>query len=132
MKKTALSAKYSLAYLLLASLFIFSCQKEAGFSNPSLSAQNSNAALGQNNTAKANDEYKMSSRSTHVTDFVRDGVMAMQLGNYYFTFGGWRDWPESQNDVYRSAGNLSTWEKMPNAPWHPRHVSGCVKKDGKV
>lgn len=85
-----------------------------------------------NFTTKAPDEYTMTQHSTHVTDFVRDGVMSMQLGNEFFTFGGWRDWPQSQNDVYRSSGDLSTWSRMPDAPWHPRHVFGCVKKDGKV
>ena len=87
-----------------------------------------------NFTTKEPDAYRMTQRSTHVTDFVRDGSMNMQIGNFFYSFGGWTDngGQVSYNDVYRSSGDLSTWEKMPDAPWHPRHVFGCVKKDGKV
>lgn len=85
-------------------------------------------------TTKAPDAYLMTQRSARVTDFVRDGSMNMQLGDYFYSFGGWTDngGEVTYNDVYRAKGDLSTWEKMPDAPWHPRHVFGCVKKDGKV
>ncbi len=87
-----------------------------------------------NFSTKAPDEYNMTKHSDHVTDFVRDGSRCMQLGDYLYSFGGWTDngGEVTYNDVYRSNGDLSTWEKMPNAPWAPRHVFGCVKKDGKV
>jgi hypothetical protein len=87
-----------------------------------------------NFTTKEADQFSMTQRSAHVTDFVRDGSMCMQLGNYFYSFGGWTDngGAVTYNDVYRSSANMSTWEKVQNAPWHPRHVFGCVKKDGKV
>lgn len=85
-------------------------------------------------TTQAPDEYSMTKRTDHVTDFVRDGSRSMQVGNYLYSFGGWTDngGEVTYNDVYRSRGDLTTWTKMSNAPWAPRHVFGCVKKDGKV
>lgn len=77
---------------------------------------------------KGLDHYEMTRRSTAVTDFVRDGSKLMQMGSYMYSFGGWTASPEeSYNDVYRSHGDLSTWEKLPNAPWHGRHTFGIDK-----
>jgi N-acetylneuraminic acid mutarotase len=77
--------------------------------------------------------YNMTQRSKTVTDFVRDGSRMMQVGNYMYSFGGWSASPEdSYNDIYRSSDNLSVWEKRPNAPWHGRHVFGCVKLNNIV
>lgn len=82
--------------------------------------------------------YIMTKRSDHVTDFVRDGSKAMQMGSYYYSYGGWTnlgppDYLEATyNDVYRSTGDLTVWEKLPDAPWHARHCFGCIKKDGAV
>lgn len=85
-------------------------------------------------TTKAPDEYKMTQRSTQVTGFVRDGNRCLQMGDYFYSFGGWTDngGEQTYNDVYRSSGDLRTWAKMPDASWPGRHVFGCVKKDGKA
>jgi N-acetylneuraminic acid mutarotase len=80
-----------------------------------------------NFTTKGADKYLMTQRSTAVTDFNRDGSRMMQIGKYAYSFGGWQVPPESYNDVYRSTGDLTTWEKMPDAPWHGRHVFGIAK-----
>jgi hypothetical protein len=78
-------------------------------------------------------KYVMTKRSDKVTDFLRDGSRMMQIGNYVYSFGGWTGSPEeSYNDVYRSNGDCTVWEKMPDAPWHGRHVYGCVKNDKTV
>lgn len=77
--------------------------------------------------------YTMSKRSSRVTDFLRDGNMAIQMGDHLYSYGGWNGWMEdSFNDVYRSAGDLSVWEKMPDAPWHPRHTFGIGKINGDL
>jgi hypothetical protein len=34
--------------------------------------------------------------------------------------------------VYRSTGDLSSWEQLPNAPWHRRHTFGIGKIDSTV
>ena len=78
-------------------------------------------------TTKGPDEYRMTLRSTSVTDFDRDGNRSMQIGKYLYSFGGWRVPEESFNDIYRSTGDLSVWEKLPNAPWHGRHIYGIGK-----
>jgi hypothetical protein len=78
-------------------------------------------------TTKGPDEFRMTLRSTRVTDFNRDGNRSMQIGKYLYSFGGWAVPEESFNDVYRSTGDLSNWEKLPNAPWHGRHVYGIGK-----
>lgn len=81
-----------------------------------------------NFTTKEADQYKMTLRSTQVTDGNRDGSRSMQIGNYCYSLGGWKNPPEdSYSDVYRSSGDLSTWEKRPDAPWHGRHVFGVAK-----
>ncbi|HVF97239.1 MAG TPA: hypothetical protein VM871_07970 [Flavisolibacter sp.] len=77
---------------------------------------------------KERDEYSMTQRSNRVTDGNRDGNRCAQIGDYLYSFGGWKDPPvASYNDVYRSSGDLSVWEKRPNAPWHGRHVYGMGK-----
>jgi N-acetylneuraminic acid mutarotase len=76
---------------------------------------------------KVEDAYEMTLRSNQVTDFVRDGTRSMQIGNHLYSFGGWHVPEESFNDIYRSSGDLSEWEKLPNAPWHGRHVYGIAK-----
>jgi N-acetylneuraminic acid mutarotase len=79
------------------------------------------------------DHYTMSQRNTHVTDFIRDGSRMMQVNDYVYSFGGWTAVPEeSYNDVYRSKDDLTQWEKRPDAPWHGRHVFGCVKMNNKI
>ena len=78
-------------------------------------------------TTKVADEFIMTQRSGNVTDFVRDGTRSMQIGNYLYSFGGWHVPEESFNDVYRSNGDLSQWEKLADAPWHGRHVYGIGK-----
>ena len=78
-------------------------------------------------TTKTTDSFMMTQRSSHVTDFVRDGTRSMQIGNYLYSFGGWHVPEESFNDGYRSKDDLSQWEKLPDAPWHGRHVYGIAK-----
>lgn len=81
-----------------------------------------------NFTTKGLDEYEMTKRSVAVTDFVQDGSQLMQMGNYMYSYGGWTGTPEeSYNYIYRSDGDLSTWKKLPDAPWHPRHTFGLAK-----
>lgn len=81
-------------------------------------------------TTKGPDEYVMTQRSTAVTDFTRDGSRMMQIGRHVYSFGGWAVPEESYNDVYRSSGNLTSWEKLPDAPWHGRHVYGIANMNG--
>lgn len=76
---------------------------------------------------KSADEYRMTQRSNAVTDFNRDGSRMMQIGQYAYSFGGWSVPEESYNDVYRSGDDLKVWERLPNAPWHGRHVFGIAK-----
>ena len=72
--------------------------------------------------------YTMSRRSAWVTEFLRDGNMMSQMGDHIYLYGGWNDsFADSFNDVYRSEGDLSVWEKMPDAPWHGRHTFGLGK-----
>lgn len=79
-------------------------------------------------STKGPDQYRMTLRSEQVTDGNRDGTRCMQIGNYFYSFGGWKDPPfDSYNDVYRSTGNLAEWERQPEAPWHGRHVFGIAR-----
>ena len=77
-------------------------------------------------TASKEPEYTMSRQSTHVTDFPRDGSNLIQVGNYLYLYGGWTS-EASFNDIYRSSGELTEWEKMPDAPWTGRHTFGIGK-----
>ncbi len=77
-------------------------------------------------TASREPEYKMSRQSTHVTDFPRDGSSLIQMGDYIYLYGGWTA-TGSWNDVYRSSGDLTEWQKMPDAPWKGRHTFGAGK-----
>ncbi len=74
--------------------------------------------------------YSIRRTSTSVTDFSRDGNKVMQMGDYLYTYGGWSAVPHgSHNDIYRSGGDLTTWEKLPDAPWEGRHTHGIGKID---
>lgn len=77
-------------------------------------------------TAAREPEYLMTRQSTQVTDFARDGSSMMQMGDYLYLYGGWTG-TGSWNDIYRSNGDLSVWEKMPDAPWGGRHTFGIGK-----
>ena len=77
-------------------------------------------------TASNEPEYSMTRVSTHVTDFARDGANMIQMGDYLYLYGGWTA-ESSWNDIYRSNGDLSTWERMPDAPWEGRHTFGLGK-----
>ena len=79
---------------------------------------------------KGPDGFVMTKRSDQVTDFVRDGSRMMQIGKSLYSFGGWNVPEQSYNDVYRSSGDLSLWEKLPDAPWHGRHVFGIAQLNG--
>jgi hypothetical protein len=81
-------------------------------------------------TTRGPEHYTMTTTSDAVTDFVRDGTRSAQIGSYVYSFGGWNVPEESWNDVYRSRGALTTWEKRPNAPWHGRHVYGLAQLNG--
>ena len=77
-------------------------------------------------TTTANPSYIMSRQSTQVTDFARDGSELMQVGDHMYLYGGWTG-EGSFNDVYRSNGDLSVWDRMPDAPWAGRHTFGVAK-----
>jgi hypothetical protein len=81
-------------------------------------------------TPKGPNEYVMTKRSEAVTDFVRDGSRMAQIGKFLYSFGGWNVPEQSYNDVYRSKGDLSVWQKLPDAPWHGRHVYGIAQLNG--
>lgn len=81
-------------------------------------------------TTKGPDEFVMTKRSDAVTDFVRDGSRMMQISKSLYSFGGWNVPEESYDDVYKSSGDLSVWEKLHNAPWHGRHVYGIANMNG--
>ncbi|MDB5208860.1 MAG: hypothetical protein JWR72_3935 [Flavisolibacter sp.] len=83
-----------------------------------------------NFTTTGPDEFVMTKRSDAVTDFVRDGSRMAQIGKSLYSFGGWNVPEESYNDVYRSSSDLAVWEKLPNAPWHGRHVYGIANMNG--
>lgn len=84
-------------------------------------------------TTKSREEYLMTQRSTEVTDGNRDGTKCMQIGQYLYSFGGWKDPPvASYSDVYRSKGDLSVWERRPDAPWHGRHTFGIGVLNGQT
>jgi N-acetylneuraminic acid mutarotase len=83
-----------------------------------------------NFTTKGPDEFLMTKRSNSVTDFVRDGSRMAQIGKSLYSFGGWNVPERSYNDVYKSSGDLSAWEKLPDAPWHGRHVYGIASMNG--
>lgn len=74
--------------------------------------------------------YVMTKRSDRVSDFDRDGSKLMQMGEYLYMYGGWTAYPlQSYNDIYRSKGDLSEWEKLEDAPWRGRHTFGIGKID---
>lgn len=77
--------------------------------------------------------YKMTKITDSVTDGNRDGSRTIQIGDFLYSFGGWKADPVSTslNDVYRSSGDLSVWEKMPDAPWFGRHTFGLEKLSDK-
>lgn len=78
-------------------------------------------------------KYVMSRRSQWISDFNRDGSKLMQMGDYLYMYGGWTAEPLlSYSNVYRSSGDLSVWEKLPDAPWPGRHTFGIGKKDSAV
>ncbi|MEJ7914076.1 MAG: Ig-like domain-containing protein, partial [Chitinophagaceae bacterium] len=78
-------------------------------------------------TTKAPDRFRMTKRSDEVTDFNRDGSRMVQIGDDLYSFGGWSVPEESFSDVYLSNGDLSLWKKLPDAPWHGRHVFGMAQ-----
>lgn len=80
-------------------------------------------------------DYIMTRTSQHVTDFARDGSKMVQMGNYLYLYGGWNGTGSSIssfNDVYRSSGDLTTWEKLPDAPWLGRHTFGIGKINSTI
>jgi hypothetical protein len=80
-------------------------------------------------------QYLMERTSQTVTDFARDGAKMIQVGDYLYFYGGWKGfeyYSESFNDIYRSSGDLSVWEKLPEAPWEGRHTFGLGKIDSTV
>ena len=72
-------------------------------------------------------EYIMTRTNAEVTAFARDGCKMIQFGDYLYLYGGWRGnetGSSSHNDIYRSSGDLSVWERMPDAEWTGRHTFG--------
>lgn len=81
-------------------------------------------------TTRSPYTYAMNRTSQWVTDRYRDGNKIIQMGDYLYCYGGWTSGPEkSYNDVYRSSGDLTEWEKLPDAPWESRHTYGIGKID---
>lgn len=77
--------------------------------------------------------YTMNRRSQWVTSFNRDGNKVVQMGEYLYSYGGWTSVPDmSYNDVYRSSGDLTRWERLPDAPWEGRHTYGIGKIDSTL
>src|SRR5690349_19791580 len=69
-------------------------------------------------TTRKSYEYVMGRYSRWVTNFNRDGNKIVQMGDYLYCYGGWTSVPlKSYNDVYRSSGDLTQWEALPDAPW---------------
>lgn len=84
-------------------------------------------------TTRESYKYVMNRTSRWVTNFNRDGNKIVQMGEYLYSYGGWTSDPlQSYNDVYRSSGDLTQWEKLPDAPWQPRHTYGIGKKDSTL
>ena len=84
-------------------------------------------------TTRKSYTYTMGRFSRWVTDFNRDGNKIIQMGDYLYCYGGWTSDPlQSYNDVYRSSGDLTIWERLPDAPWQPRHTYGIGKKDSTL
>lgn len=81
-------------------------------------------------TTKGPPIYRMEGRSQAVTDFARDGNKIMQVGQYLYSYGGWSRSPNrTYSDIYRSEGNLTEWQRMPDAPWPGRHTFGIGMLD---
>lgn len=77
--------------------------------------------------------YVMRKTSDMPTDFVRDGNKLMQMGDQLYSYGGWTAEPLlSYNDIYKSDGDLSTWTRLPDAPWEGRHTYGIGKIDSTL
>lgn len=83
--------------------------------------------------------YKMTKITDSVTDGNRDGSRTIQIGDFLYSFGGWKSdvvngiaQQVSLNDVYRSSGDLSVWKRLPNAPWPERHTFGLEKLSDKI
>lgn len=117
--------------IVLLSIFVGGCSKngliEENFSADATVISNAPANSVFHANAREHN-YTMTLQSSHVTDYVRDGSKSMQVGNHFYSLGGWTAVPEeSYNDIYRSKGDLSTWKKLPNAPWHGRHTFGIAK-----
>ena len=84
-------------------------------------------------TTRRKYTYVMGRYSRWVTDFNRDGNKIVQVGDYLYCYGGWTSDPlKSYNDVYRSSGDLTKWERLPDAPWQARHTYGIGKMDSTV
>ncbi len=73
-------------------------------------------------------------RTDKFSDYNRDGNMICQLGKYMYSFGGWNPNTNSitDNKIFRSSGNLSVWETLPDAPWARRHCFGLIAKNDTV
>lgn len=73
-------------------------------------------------------------KTDRFSDYARDGNMACQLGKYFYSFGGWNSHinPCTDNHVYRSTDDLSTWDKLPDAPWRHRHCFGLTVKNDTI
>lgn len=78
-------------------------------------------------TTRRKNSYAMSKTSHWVTNSYRDGNKLMQMGDYLYSYGGWRVEMESLNDVFRGGGDLTQWERIEDAPWQGRHTYGIGK-----
>lgn len=70
-----------------------------------------------------------------VTASARDGCRMVQFGDYLYLYGGWTGSDSSSTshkDIYRSTGDLSVWEQMPDAPWQGRHTFGLGVVNNEV
>lgn len=86
-----------------------------------------------NFTTRGNYSYIMGRTNRWVTNSYRDGNKIIQMGDFLYSYGGWTADPlQSYNDVYRSSGDLTQWERLPDASWEGRHTYGIGKKDSTL
>ncbi|MCW3108300.1 MAG: Kelch motif protein [Segetibacter sp.] len=78
--------------------------------------------------------YEWTKKIDSATLYRRDGNGAIQIGQYLYCFGGWNPDknPITNSEVYRSNGDLTSWEKRPDAPWSARHSFGLTKLQNSI
>lgn len=98
----------------------------AGYANSNYDSDNAT-------TTSGTLVYQMSKKANAVTEFSRDGVRVVQIGNEFFCLGGWTP-GFSYNDVYKTTNpsDLTSWTRVADAPWTGRHTFGLEKIGSNV